>query len=369
METEICVDDAVFKEDHDTIMLERENGFFSLANCIYGGGVGVIRSILNHNASKNSHDILKNFDGYLEGLLEDKNVLKPAAVMMTTTDINKSAIVTCGDVTVIVTVDMLNPKASPKAKGEDIYKGLNKIKKRVTGSVNTIVLLNDKLSYNTLLDLFMIATEAKTAALCDLDLKGSYSGDIAIDIGKDSTIIACVGKEDSENVENNIQLRMLVGKCVGEATRKAIKKYGFSRTILEFTEDLGVEIQDLVDAGMELCVGVDITDDLCIKLEKEILKALKDINVVSFIVAGARLEEDYTKKRINGINIDDDPAFLYADEVIGMAIANQIAGTKAIFNFKIYDEVKPGIIAELGPILDDVFAGIVAGCMSKIFEE
>lgn len=365
METEICVDDAVFKEDHDTIMLERENGFFSLANCIYGSGVGVIRSILNHTASKNSPDILKDLDGYLEGLLEDKNVLKPAAVMMTTTEINKSAIVTCGDVTAIVTIDLLNLKA----RGEDVYKELNKIKKRVKRSVNTIVLLNEKLSYKTLLDFFMIATEAKTAALCDLDLKDSYSGDIAIDIVNDSTIIACVGEKTSENMENNIQLQFLAGKCVREATRKAIKKYGFSRTILDFIDDLGVEIQDLVDAGMELCVGVAITDDLCMKLEKEILKALKDINVVSFIIAGARLEEDYAKKKIHGINIDDDPAFLYADEVMGMAIANQIAGTKAIFNFKRYDEVKPGIIGELGPILDDVFAGIVAGCMSKIFEE
>jgi alpha-ribazole phosphatase CobZ len=67
--------------------------------------------------------------------------------------------------------------------------------------------------------------------------------------------------------------------------------------------------------------------------------------------------------------VDDDPSYLYADEVLGMAIANQIAGTKAIFNFKRYDEVKPGIIGDLGPILDDVFAGLVAGCMSKIFEE
>ncbi len=48
---------------------------------------------------------------------------------------------------------------------------------------------------------------------------------------------------------------------------------------------------------------------------------------------------------------------------------HQIAGTKAIFNFKRYDEEKPGVIGKLGPVLDDVFAGLVADCMSKIFEE
>ena len=32
-------------------------------------------------------------------------------------------------------------------------------------------------------------------------------------------------------------------------------------------------------------------------------------------------------------------------------------------------EAKPGIIGGLGPMVDDIFAGLIAGCMSKIFEE
>jgi alpha-ribazole phosphatase CobZ len=120
---------------------------------------------------------------------------------------------------------------------------------------------------------------------------------------------------------------------------------------------------------MKLCVGVEINEELHDKIQEQILKSLGDLNVVSFIIAGIRLEEDYMKHRVEGVNVDDDPAYLYSDEVFGMSIANQIAGTKAIFNFKRYDEEKPGIIGELGPVLDDVFAGLVAGCMSKIFEE
>ena len=96
---------------------------------------------------------------------------------------------------------------------------------------------------------------------------------------------------------------------------------------------------------------------------------MEDINVVVLIVAGIRVEDDLRNHRIQGVDVDDDPAYLYSDEVLGMAIANQIAGTKAIFNFKRYDEAKPGVIGTLGPMLDDVFAGLVAGCMSKLFEE
>jgi len=55
-----------------------------------------------------------------------------------------------------------------------------------------------------------------------------------------------------------------------------------------------------------------------------------------------------------------------AGNVLGLAIANQIAGTEGIFNFNRYIEAKPGIIWGLPPILDSAFAGLIAGCISKI---
>jgi len=148
-----------------------------------------------------------------------------------------------------------------------------------------------------------------------------------------------------------------------------MKDEELSRSIYEYMSQAGVEVQQLVDAGLELLAGVDRTQELELSLENQIKKSLEDINVVVLIVAGIRVEEDLQNHHIKGVDVDDDPAYLYSDEVLGMAIANQIAGTKAIFNFKRYDEAKPGIIGTLGPMLDDVFAGLVAGCMSKIFEE
>jgi alpha-ribazole phosphatase CobZ len=142
-----------------------------------------------------------------------------------------------------------------------------------------------------------------------------------------------------------------------------------SHSIYSLMSEVGVEVPQLVEAGLELLEGVERTDKLEIFLEKQIRKSLEDINVVVLIVAGIRVEDDLANGRIQGVDVDDDPAYLYSDEVLGMAIANQIAGTKAIFNFKRYDEAKPGVIGTLGPMLDDVFAGLVAGCMSKLFEE
>ena len=131
----------------------------------------------------------------------------------------------------------------------------------------------------------------------------------------------------------------------------------------------GILLGDLVEAGLALVAGVEVTEEISEKLEAQILKSLCDINVIVLLMAAIRTEDDFTGGRIREVDVSDDPAYLYTDEVLGLAISNQIAGTKATFNFKRYDEAKPGIIGGLGPMVDDIFAGLIAGCMSKIFEE
>ena len=99
------------------------------------------------------------------------------------------------------------------------------------------------------------------------------------------------------------------------------------------------------------------------------LKSLTDINVISLIVAGLRTQQDLTAGRIREIDINSCSDYFLTGDVLGLAVSNQIAGTKAVFNFKKYNEAKPGIIYGLPPVLDNIFAGLIAGCMTKIFDE
>lgn len=345
---EICIKDAQINIESDAFIIQRENGFLSLSNF---NSFSTIKTIINHSTYENK-------EGYIQKFLENKKVLNPASVILTGADISKSSVETSDHVTAIVSAHALNLYGAGEA--------FNKDYKNNTGSINVILLINKDLSYKSLLNLYLCAERAKIAALWDLDVR-SFSGDLAISNPDDSLIVACTGKDDKEI--DDTELQALVMKCVREATTKSILNSGFKKEVLDYIEGAGIKIEDLVDAGMELCVGVEKSEELYKKLHDQILKSLEDLNVVSFIIAGIRLEEDYAKHRVTGINVDDDPAYLYSDEVFGMSVANQIAGTKAIFNFKRYDEEKPGIIGELGPVLDDIFAGLIAGSMSKIFEE
>ncbi len=114
----------------------------------------------------------------------------------------------------------------------------------------------------------------------------------------------------------------------------------------------------------------ELSDDLSEEARKKFRLFLdiylEDINVLSLLWAGYLLHEKIEKEKPK-VN-KEDPVNLVADEILGMSIANYIGGTNAIFNLKRYDEKKPGILSELGPMLDDVVAGLIAGIMTKVFE-
>ncbi len=349
MDTKICMDDVNIIKGKNTFLIQRDDKFLVFGNSIYNNGTFKVRSIINyflHHPYET--DVMKQ--------LTNKEFSDPYAIILTNDKI-KHVVKTLDSVTAIVWADI----SRINGVGEII-----KDDQKNKGSVNTILLINKNLATDLLIKSYSWAIESKISALWDLDLR-NHNNDLFTGYSDDNLIVACIG--ESEEVIDEKKLRTLIKTCVREATRQSILNNGYSKSIIDYIQSIGIKIEDLVEAGMELCIGVQKSEKLNEKLYKQILKSLEDINVVSFIIAGIRLEEDYKKHRVAGINVDDDPAHLYSDEVLGMSIANQIAGTKAIFNFKRYDEDKPGVIGELGPVLDDVFAGLVAGCMSKIFED
>jgi alpha-ribazole phosphatase CobZ len=367
----ICIDDAFLKIDQKGITIHREGGFLLISNLYSKNVFSQVKSLINQKITPDNLFIQKNEgqkESYIQSLIKAGNLPEPAAVIFNHLDPSNVKIVNHNQVTGIISVSYPQ-KTAGSAVGEDAENSPQEYSLKGNPSINTTLLINENLDYQTLLNLFMTAIESKTSTLWDLDVRNIFNGDI-LEVGEeDSLLVACTGYDPSANRADNVKLRKSVQKCVKEAINNSLKDNGFPKTIIDFIIDKGIDIDDLVRAGMELLVGVEETPQLRLQLQNQILKSLKDINVISLVLAGIRLEEDYARHRIAEVDVDDDPSYLYADEVLGMAIANQIAGTKAIFNFKRYDEEKPGIIAELGPILDDVFAGVVAGSMSKIFEE
>lgn len=243
-------------------------------------------------------------------------------------------------------------------------------------NISHVVYINKVVSARDLLRVFKIITNIKAKVLTNMCLPIHIQNILNRD--DFLAVLADIPVTESESLDiNNIdcdeidfdELKIRLEEAIEISIEDAFEKINLTFGILDYFVSEGILIGDLIDAGMELVDGVEITQELRDKMEAQILKSLTDINVIALLVAAIRTEQDLSCGRIREVDVSDDPSYFYTDEVLGLAISNQIAGTKATFNFKRYDEAKPGIIYGLPPMLDDIFAGLIAGCMSKIFEE
>ena len=234
-------------------------------------------------------------------------------------------------------------------------------------NISNVVYINKVLSKKDLIKVFKRVTKAKTKYLASLNLPLHINN--ILNNNDFLAVLCAIPKNEDDDFDDFDIDELNIEKVVQESVDEAFKRFDLTFGILDYLVSEGILIGDMIEAGLALVDDADVTDELKEKMEAQLLKSLSDINIIALLMAAIRTEEDFTGNNIREINIDENPAHFYADELLGLSIANQIAGTKAAFNFKLYKEVKPGIIYGLPPMLDDVFAGLIAGCMIKILQE
>lgn len=142
--------------------------------------------------------------------------------------------------------------------------------------------------------------------------------------------------------------------------------------LLDYLEKRGISLEDLVKTALELFVphpGLENEAAAVKMFREEFLDALSDVNVSTLEVACFRAQEDAEKGLIPGLSQErfmGRPG-LIADELLGLAIANYLAGVRGIFEFTRFDQAKPGILKKLGPITNDAIGGLIAGVSSNVY--
>ncbi|WP_407380195.1 phosphatidylglycerophosphatase [Methanobrevibacter sp.] len=258
------------------------------------------------------------------------------------------------DVDVEEFTDKLQVANSPKGFGEA------KI------DISHVIYIDKVLTKKDLLKLFKKVSKAKAKYLASLNLPIHISNILNTN---DFLAVLCNVPDEKDPKFDKINIFELgIGDAIETSIDESFKKIGLTFGVLDYLVSEGILIGDLIDAGFELLDG-EATDELSQKMEDQLLKSLADINVITLLMAAIRTEQDFNENRIREIDINDDSLNLYSDEMLGLAVSNQIAGTNAAFNFKRYYAAKPGVLAYLPPVLDSIFAGLIAGCMSKILEE
>lgn len=239
-------------------------------------------------------------------------------------------------------------------------------------NISHVIYIDKAISPKNLLKLFKLITSVKSKVLADMALPLHIQNILNTD-----DFLAVLGnlpENDGEFLDiNNVKyddidfddLKTRISEAIEINLEDAFEKLDLTIGILDYFVAEGILIGDLVDAGFELVDVVEVTEGLKDKMKAQIFKSLTDIDVITLLMAAMRVKQDTAGRGIREIN---NGSYSCASEVLGLAIANQIGGTRAALDFKRYARAKPGIIYGLPPMLDDAFTGLIAGCVFKVFD-
>lgn len=327
------------------------------------------RTIINHQISRTFNS------RYPQKYLKDIAInlgLNPSTTvgLMTAVNVQNYVVKSLKEGSLEVTAIVTGGASNPATAGENIVK-------KGLGTINIVVLTNACASKGCFVNIVQTVAEAKTIAMRELDIRSPFSKRLATGTTSDAVIVgSTLADKHTIYAGTATRLGKLVGRTVLEAVKEAIQKYPefiSVRPLRKRLEEHGIQFDDLIKTWKELYLHhpsmgkiKDVT-----KLAVECFEqALSDCNVASLILAGLKLEEQGISDLIPGLGKGEfkrDPVNLIADELLGLSIANYIAGSRGIFEFYRFDRLKPGLLKKLGPFTDDVIGGLVGGVSSAIY--
>ena len=143
--------------------------------------------------------------------------------------------------------------------------------------------------------------------------------------------------------------------------------------ITDYLNDLGITYEEMEKAAMEFYVphpGIETARKAKAVFKREFEYAISDPNLQLLIYAALLLEKEGEKGKLPGISkrsFEKDLSFIIADEILGEAVADYIAGSKGKFEFVRFDKNKPGILKTLGPFVDDIIGGLLGGVSANMY--
>lgn len=308
------------------------------------------------------------------GLPEDTVGFMTAAevrdvVSLATSEFNGTvthSVVTAGLTNIVTAGDTIEDMEERLRRSVD-----ERIAKHLAGTINIIGIAESPLTDEAKVNSFIVITEAKTAAVQEFGYTETGTTSDAM------AIVSPIGDGRKKFSGTGTDLGISLARSVRKAMKDAIiKRQDFKRmgTFMDRLEVLGITEEKITEAAFQLYIPNPDWDEEEMRMMflGKIMTYCEDINVSSLIQAAIELERLGERDCLCGMPrgmFGTDPIHLIADEMLGMQLAQYIAGTRGIFEFHRFDRHKPGVIGELGPFMDDIICGLAGGIMSAIYTE
>lgn len=197
--------------------------FFTVSSAIYNGGFKKAKAILNVQATDDISDkqLHANPQKYVVDSAKKLGISTNFVGMVTAAAVEKFALVSKkdGDLTVSVIATAVDTEGNTCSHAETAGEPITV--EKMFGTINIMVVIDGNPTESCLVSTVLTATEAKTAAIWELDIRSRYSGDVATGTITDAIIVAKTNRGSS--IVNGGPASKL-GQLVGYCTRKAVKE-------------------------------------------------------------------------------------------------------------------------------------------------
>jgi alpha-ribazole phosphatase CobZ len=341
----------------------------ALASTILNGGLGETDSVLMLQVSLH-YDHADPVE-HLRSLLPRLGLPSDTVCFMTAAELDK-AFCTKGvehngsEAVALVSAGISNAIRA----GESSREG--SVPHRQVGTINVMVVTDEPLADCALANAVMTVTEAKAAALQDHNIPGTGTT-------SDAVVIMCPPEGEKclwsgSSSDHGIAMAVAVRSALGESITRWKGANGDSVNFLRHLAIRGITYDDMWGSVKEMNALDPAWDEneMRSRFESKLVSLAKDINVNALLTAAIALEDKGRYGQLFGLSeakYEEDPVHLLADELLGIALAEYIGGSKCVFEYIRYDKKKPGILSTLGPFMDDIVASLIGATMSAIYSE
>ena len=222
-----------------------DSALITVSSAFYNGGSKQVKAVLNVGVPEGYNDLSLHLDPLelITSSAAKLNLTKDYLAMVTAAKINNYSLVSKKEDDFSVSVVATAGCKHGESAGEEMDV------KEIHGTINIIVLIDADPSDSCMVASLITATEAKSAALRDLDIRSRYTGDSATGSITDSVTIASPGKGKPINYGGPASK---LGKAVGYCTRKAVTEalikqepFWATRTVLDRLRERHLPLEKL----------------------------------------------------------------------------------------------------------------------------
>jgi adenosylcobinamide amidohydrolase len=276
----------IIKEN--VLAVSSDEGLMAISSAIFNGGFKQVKAILNVGVPQGYNDRALHLDpkALITSSAAKLGLTKDYLAMITAAKIQNYSLVSKKTGDFLVSVAATAGCSHGESSGEEMDV------QEIVGTINVIVLIDGKPTESCMVSSIITATEAKSAALRDFDVRSLYTGDSATGSITDSLTIASTNKGKTIGYGGPAsKLGKLVGHCTRKAVTEALVKQEpiwACRTVIDRLKERHLPLE-------KIAFELSKVDGLAI--DKNVLAEILETKplALTFLLAAAKLDDDYKK--------------------------------------------------------------------------